>query len=368
MSSITQTLPADADHVRQLVMRHGWNATAYQILNPGIHYWFDPVTDAVVGFAREPGWWVIAGAPVCALADLKEVVARLESAAALEGCRVVYVCAAERMRQLVSDWGSHATATLGAEPIWAPSDWVKRMPGLKSFRAQLNRAKNKHVVIEPVALPMSPELCDDLHDCLRDWLTHRPLPPLRFLVEPNTIDGVLADRRLWVARQRDRVVAYLLASPVPARQGYLIEQIARRPDAPNGTTELIIDTAIRAMAAEQCNYVTLGMVVLSSTVRPLMDENPRWLRGLFHFARAHGRRFYNFAGLERFREKLQPDEWEPLYLITNTPRFAMRGLYAAGAAFCGDRSPLSLVGGAVVKALRTEAGWFRDWLNHDPSS
>ena len=348
---------------RDLVMRHGWNSTAYQILNPGIEYWFDPNGEAVVGFVREAGWWVVAGAPVCALSDLNEVVARFERVAKQTSCRVVYVCAAERMKQLAMSGAKHATATLGAEPVWVPGDWAARMKTVRSFRAQLNRARNKGVITDPLLAPIASDQLKELRDCLTDWLTHRPLPPLRFLVEPNTIDGVLADRRLWVARRGGRVVAYLLASPVPARRGYLIEQIARRHDAPNGTTELLIDTAIRAMAEQGCDYVTLGMVVLSSFAHFNMRKNPPWLRGLFRFARAHGRRFYNFSGLERFRTKMLPDRWECLYLITNTPTFSMRGFYAAGAAFCGDRSPFSLVGGAVVKAAMTEAVWLGKWLN-----
>ncbi len=56
-------------------------------------------------------------------------------------------------------------------------------------------------------------------------------------------------------------------------------------------------------------------------------------------ARAHANRFYNFRGLERFRTKMQPSGWEPIYAISNERHFSPRALYAMGAPLPGI-SPL----------------------------
>ena len=52
-------------------------------------------------------------------------------------------------------------------------------------------------------------------------------------------------------------------------------------------------------------------------------------------ARAHANRFYNFRGLEHFRAKLRPANWEKLYVISNQKRFTPQALYAVGGAFSG---------------------------------
>jgi phosphatidylglycerol lysyltransferase len=52
------------DRARELVLRYGWNATAYQIVNPGIRQWFSGAGDAVVGYVTRWGVRVVAGAPV----------------------------------------------------------------------------------------------------------------------------------------------------------------------------------------------------------------------------------------------------------------------------------------------------------------
>ena len=85
------------ERARELVLRHGWNATAYQILNPGIRLWFSREDDAVVGFVDSHGVRVVAGAPVCPEERLGGVAAAFEEEAARAGLRVCYFCAGTRL-------------------------------------------------------------------------------------------------------------------------------------------------------------------------------------------------------------------------------------------------------------------------------
>lgn len=65
-------IPLETQRARELVLQFGWNATAYQIINPGIALWFSASGDAVVGYVRKHGVLVVAGAPVCAEIRLQE--------------------------------------------------------------------------------------------------------------------------------------------------------------------------------------------------------------------------------------------------------------------------------------------------------
>jgi phosphatidylglycerol lysyltransferase len=350
--------------VRDLVLAYGWNSTAYQILNPGIGHWLTPARDGVVGVVRERRRWIAAGAPVCAEPRLAATAAAFESAAAADrGARVCYFCVADRLRGALRGRGDHATLALGAEPVWDPRGWDDRVRRRASLRAQLNRARNKGVRVIGVELRPVPYR-DELQRCLAEWLAARPLPPMHFLVEPDTLGGVLEDRRLYVAvrdagvgsASEARAVAFLVASPIPLRNGYLIEQIARGRGAPNGTAELLVDSAMRDLAARGATHVTQGLVALSTFARDAMADNPMWFRALSAWARAHGRRFYNFTGLEAFREKMEPDTWETSYAIANEPSFSPTTLHAVARAFCHG-SPVSALARAIAKAIRQEARW-----------
>jgi phosphatidylglycerol lysyltransferase len=181
---------------------------------------------------------------------------------------------------------------------------------------------------------------------------------MHFLVEPQTLER-LADRRVFVAELKGQVVGFLVASPVPRRNGWLVEQIIRGHGAPNGTAELMIDAAVRAMAEGESEYVTLGLSPLSQRAAISQEENPLWLRWTLSWVRAHGRRFYNFDGLDAFKTKFQPERWEPVFAILNTPHFSPVALYAIAEAFTKG-TPIRAVAGALMKAMQTEVGWFAE--------
>ena len=76
----------DFERARSLVLKHGWNSTCFQIVNPGIEYWFGEDGESVVGYVTSKGVRVVAGAPVdgaCATAaGLEARVRALRGAAA----------------------------------------------------------------------------------------------------------------------------------------------------------------------------------------------------------------------------------------------------------------------------------------------
>jgi phosphatidylglycerol lysyltransferase len=349
-----QWIAADLPRARALVLTHGWNATAYQILNPGILHWFAARGDAVVGFVDHAGTLVVAGAPVCAAERLLDVVGEFVDAARRTGRRVCFFGAGERLEQALSPTGVWSTASLGAQPSWDPAGWPTLLRRRKSLRAQLNRARNKSVRVDEWASVEETGRAA-LRCCLDEWLARRGLPPLHFLVEPDTL-GQLADRRLFVATRRDVVVGFLVASPVSARDGWLVEQIIRADAAPNGTAELLVDAAMRALAADGARYVTLGLSPLSRHSSFDDGGTPLWLRLVLRWVRAHARRFYDFEGLDRFKSKFSPDEWENIVALADAPRFPPRALWAIASAFSRG-SPVALVARALLRALRQEVRW-----------
>lgn len=338
----------------ELVMSYGWNATSCQILNPGIAHWFSSNREAVVGYVRHGGLLAVAGAPVCTPDLLPEICAEFEAYARSQGLRVCYVCAEERLHKVLAASGNHAAVVLGAQPVWDPCAWATVIGRRASLRAQLNRSRNKGVIAEFIA-PEQAAADPQLGEVLRAWLKARRLPPLHFLVEPNVLEGVVENRVVFVAKHHGKAVAFLVASPVVAKNGYLVELLARSPSAPNGTSELLIDAVMQLLAHENRTYVTLGLVALTHAADADMRQNPIWLRSLMRFARAHANRFYNFRGLEQFRVKMLPNRWEPLYAISSEKNFSLRTLYDMGGAF-SVISPWRAIGMGIVNAIRREFG------------
>ncbi len=344
--------PRDVTRARALTMRFGWNAMAFQIVNDGILHWFAADGDAVVGYVRTHGVCIVVGAPICEGDRLADVLAEWERYVALLGCRACYFGAAGRVFETLHRKPGYTTVVLGAQPIWNPIDWPRIPERTASLRSQMLRARNKGVMVSEWA-PDRASADPRLQRCLQQWLETRGLPTMHFLVEPNTLHD-LTGRRIFVAERGDSVVGFINASPVPAREGWLVEQFVRGERAPNGTIELLIDQMMRAVAADGATYVSMGLVPLRRGTEQLAELNPTWLAALLAFVRVHGERFYNFDGLERFKSKLRPDAWEDIYAISAEERFSLRTLYAIAAAFT-VQSPIVAVARGALRALRIEA-------------
>jgi phosphatidylglycerol lysyltransferase len=336
---------------RELVLRFGWNATAYQILNPGIDLWFSSAGDGVVGFVRSGGMVVVGGAPVCALSRLAAVASEFHAHAHARGEKVCYFGAGRRLDDRYQADPEWSRVLLGAQPVWDPHHWPEALEKRRSLRAQFNRARNKGVTVAEWPATQA-ENDDRLRRVLAQWLETRRLPPLHFMVEPETLSHP-GDRRVFVAEREGRVVAFTVLSPVPERNGWLVEQIVRGNSASNGTAELLLDTAMRAIAASGSTYATLGLSPLSQRAGLTQPTQPLWLALVLWLVRRGGRRFYNFGGLDAFKAKFNPQTWEPIYAIAEGASFPPRALYAIAGAFSGG-APIELVLRAVVRAVRKE--------------
>lgn len=286
--------------VLELVRRHGWNATAFQVLEPGYSYFFRG--DACVAYVDTSRARVVAGAPIAANDELAAVAHAFVEDTRAHGKRCCFVATEDRFREQTAS--ELRTLLLGHQPVWDPRKWPQQLAARKSLREQLRRAKNKGVVIREVAaseLEAGP-VRDAVERIARQWLATRELPPMGFLValEPFTF---VHERRVFVAEHAGEIVAFAAVVPVPSRGGWFIEDLVRTPSAPNGTTESLVDFVMRWAADIGSQFVTLGLA-------PLSGDVSAWLR----FVREHGSFVYDFAGLHAFKAKLGPDAWTPIHL------------------------------------------------------
>ncbi|MCB0078007.1 MAG: DUF2156 domain-containing protein [Anaerolineales bacterium] len=329
---MTATLSPDEARLRQLVMRYGYHSTSYQLLAPGMRHWFD-TGEGAVGYVDRARTRVVAGAPVGPVERLPALWQRFVDETTAQGHRLCVVGAEQPFAQTLAGRGDLTLVKIGAQPVWQPAQWAALVNAHSSLRSQVNRAQNKAVRVAEWTTSIA-EMAP-LQRCKSRWMAAQPLPPLHFLTEPDLLDRLL-DRRLFVARQRNRVVAFLLLAPIPQRHGWLTELSVRDPDAPNGTMSLLLHRTISQLALENAQMITLGAVPLSELGdAPFAEPLPRWASALRVATLRWGARLYNVKGLEAFKAKFHPQRWEPIYLISYEARLSPRTLYAVAAAYSG---------------------------------
>ena len=313
-------MSADRARVLELLRAHGWNATSFQVLEEGFAYAFDEVADACVAYVDTGRAWVVAGAPIASAAASADVATRFIAGATTARRRVAFFAVEDRFLEA----SKLPSVRVGEQPTWDPSQWDGSLRSAKSLREQLRRAKTKGVVARAVA---ASELEDEgsplrraVEELITRWLASRGMAPMGFLVDVQPF-AFARERRYVIAEREGRVVAFLAAVPVYARGGWLLEDLVRDPAAPNGTAELVVDFAMRALAGEGSRYVTMGLAPLAGAVG--------WLR----LARDGARALYDFEGVRSFKAKLKPHAWEPIHLAYTPDGSANVALFDALAAF-----------------------------------
>jgi hypothetical protein len=194
---------------------------------------------------------------------------------------------------------------LGMQSVLLPSQWLDTLRAAPRLREQLRRARAKGVtvrMVSPDELGAGAPLREVVEGLQRQWLASRSIEPMGFLVSVEPFHH--PEEHLYlVAEHAGRAVQFLSAVPVPASHAWLLEDMLRAPDAPNGTTELLFDHVMRT-AEHEGVWITPGLTPLAGPVR-------WWLRAVSFGAKP----LYDFTGLRRFRARLHPSEWRPVWLI-----------------------------------------------------
>jgi phosphatidylglycerol lysyltransferase len=313
--------PSDKDRLLAAILRNGREAVAFQSLEGGLEIWTDPATGALVPYCDTGGGWVAIGSPLAAEADVAEVARRFSSVARSHGRRASWFGAE------ISIPGFKALL-VGEQPIWHVQRWPQVVARSRGLREQLRRSRAAGVAVR--AVPAA-ELGDGrplrvaVDALAAEWLARRPMEPMQFLVTLAPWHHPAA-HRYFVAEHQGRLVSFLSLVPIPARNGWLLEDLLRASNAPNGTSELLIDAAMRAVAAEGAELATLGLAPLSGEIGPAL-----------RLARAMGRGLYDFRGLRAFKQRLHPHAWIAVWLLVPQAGNLALGLVDTLRAFLGNR-------------------------------
>jgi phosphatidylglycerol lysyltransferase len=318
--------------VLELVLRHGSNATAFQTVHAGFRYFWHG-REACVAYTDTGRAWVAAGAPVAAGHERAATVSAFLEAARAAGKRACFFASEERLL----DAGGQPLGNLriGEQPVWDPRAWAASLSKHRSLREQLRRARAKGVSVRELTASdlNAAALRAQIADVSERWLASRRLAPMAFLVQLEPF-CFAEQRRTFIAEQEGRVVGFAGLIPVPARRGWFLENLVRAPDAPNGTSELLVHAVMAWAGRDQCDWLTLGLAPLSGPLPPLL-----------RLVRDGTRRLYDFAGLRAYKAKFRPQSWQPAFLCYPRTEHAAYAVIDALAAFA--------VGGFFRFGLRT---------------
>jgi len=308
--------PAD-DRARYLALirAHGAHAVSFQGLESQMRFFFAEA--GVVAYADTGGAWVAAGAPIAEESAIPSLAKAFVDAARASARRACFFGIEGDV--LGAEFRTYA---LGEQPILDRASWRAAKSSHRKLREQVRRARAKGVVarlVAPEELSPGAPLRKEVDRLETEWLRSRPMPAMGFLVavEPFVLPD---EHRYLVAERAGCAVLFMSCVPIYARGGWLIEDVLRDPQAPNGTAELVFDRLFED--ASPGELFTQGLAPLSGSVA-------RWLM----VVRDATRPLYNFEGLRAFKERLHPARWEVVSLAAPRDAAFLIALYDSLNAF-----------------------------------
>ena len=252
--------------VLSLVRRFGWNATSFQVLEPGLPLLLSR-RRRVRGVRRyRPG----VGRGGRAAGGRRALRGGDRGVRAGRARRAIGARVSSPPRIASRSRVPLRSLLVGEQPVWEPDALGRGARGAaracaSSSGARAPRACAVRALDARAAAAPGAESRAAVARVRRALAGARELAPLGFLARVDPL-ALLPDRPLFVAERAGALVGILSVAPIHGREGWLLQNLLRAPDAPNGTAEVLFDQAMRAAAARGLTFVTLGLAPLAGRV------------------------------------------------------------------------------------------------------
>jgi lysylphosphatidylglycerol synthetase-like protein (DUF2156 family) len=307
-------LPDPTGELLRLQTLYGYNPHSLVSIAPGALLWSTPEIDGAIIYGEFGRVWLAAGDPLAPLEDMAELARQFTLFARGKNRVVAFVPSSAEFARMVVPHDLTAVK-VGAAPYFDLQTWNPRGDSAKKIRAGVNQAQRAGVAVEMVPDAVDELLKKETAQLCMSWLgARRSATTFGWLI---ALDPFLHSeyKKYFAARVNGKLVGFLSASPIPARKGWYLEDVLREPDAPQGTSTLLVVEALAKLKAEGAALATLG-------TSPLATDGPDGVptehhvvaRALELAARRLGG-FYNFEGLRRFKGKFAPSWWESEYAL-----------------------------------------------------
>lgn len=291
---------------------HAWSPHALISVRQPLKAWRRGALPGGIAYSVYGRTWLAASDPIAPVTTQQSLMRLFADDAEAHGAMAVFAPMTERGASIAERAGLHIIK-IGASPYFDLPHWDPRGDIAKHLRSSVNRARRAGLVVQRVETLHQDRDC--AHLC-QQWLASRPAGKAfgwLFALHPH---HQAATKRFFVARDgQGRMAGLLAASPIPARNGWYLEDVIRDPAAPQGVCDLLVFEALCALREQGAATATLGTALFAQDGADVSAARHHWprTRPALQMARRQLCGFYNFDGLRNFKNKFVPTRWEGEY-------------------------------------------------------
>ncbi len=323
----------DSERVLETLKRHGYQSQSYSILRSDKSYFFSlSGIDGVIAYVVHANVALAAGDPVCDPSDLNEFISEFRVFCKAHRWRCCFQAVTDRCKEVLKkeDFG---IIKIGEEPIFelAKLSWAGGK--FKDLRNDTRSAKkNGLTLVEYRPLEGKKWAWEkNMEELSAAWMKFKGSGEFAFLIGDPSLDDP-GERKYFLVLKENQVEAFVVCTPIYARNGIYFDLMRRKEKTLRGTNQLLIAESFHFLKEEGYAMATLGTA-------PLANENvddptqSRIIELALNLAFDRLGYFHRYKPLYEFKKQFGPTSWEGRYLAFWPHRFNPIILYSVLKAY-----------------------------------
>lgn len=298
----SELLISERSYLVNLVRRWGGSSTD-AVLDPNCQQFYASNIEGVIGYRVEYGCALSYGDPICHPADAPALATAFHRFCEERNLSVIFLAASKNFSQWALNNICKSSLEFGHELYLDPQKDPETQSG---SRGSLVRRKVKQALNEGVHLYEYLSYNERLEQAINQvgltWLNSRHGPQIH--ISNVHLFSDREGKRWFYAQQNDAIVGIIVVNRLLSKQGWLLNHLMITPQAPNGTSELLVVKTIQTLAKENCRYATFGSV-LGKDIGKIEGLGPIsiWMA---HRIVKMTNRLFHLEGRRTFWEKFHP--------------------------------------------------------------
>lgn len=314
-------------------VRQWGGSTSDALLAPEIILFTLPSIDGFIAYRLRNDCAAVYGDPTCAAVDIPVLTNAFHQHMDKRNVSIIYLIASQSFTHWAMKNVCNAMLEFGEEltlnPLFDPSK-------ISGENGRLVRKKIKHATREGVTvheyLQGDAELEQSIEEVGKQWLNSRR--GHQFHICNLSLLNDRVGKRWFYAMCDNKMVGIVILNQFKAKGGWFLNNLMIIPTASHGTSELLVITAIKTLADEGCEFVTLGTVT-NKVPGEIIGLN-KFSAGIVRLAFKLAIKLGNLEGLNIFWSKFNPDR-VPSYILFSGKSIGLKELLAIKNASYGGK-------------------------------
>ena len=304
---------------RQVIVEciHKWSghSVVESLLDPSCSIFSIPKIQGFIGYHVNRGCATVFGDPVCSPADRDPLVEAFNAFCEKQKKNVVYLVASEEFAHWMQNEYASALINVGEELYLNPQQDPRRLTGKRgiSLRGKLRHAETNGISVSEY-LGEIPDLEQKIQDVAAQWLKHRCGPQI--YISRVRLFTERFGKRWFYAHQGDRLLGGVVLNQLESK-GWALDRIMTVPNAPQGTSELLVVSVLEKIAKEGCRFLTFGAI--NGDILGNISGFGKLTSFMTHHLYKASIKYFNLRGKRKFWDKFYPQS-APTFLVFKKPR------------------------------------------------